>query len=52
MSSSSERMLGLLQELAGLDGAELNFADRQMRREEISREMKELADQKHESGTA
>jgi hypothetical protein len=42
-------MLLLLQELAALDCGELNLADRQMRRAEISREMKELADQKHES---
>jgi hypothetical protein len=47
MSSSSDRMLLLLQELAML-GKAANSADVQ-RREEISREMKELAERKHES---
>jgi len=52
VSNSSDRMLLLLQELATLKGGELNLAESQRRREEISREMKELADQKHESEAA
>jgi hypothetical protein len=52
MSNSSDRMLLLLQELATLNGGELNFADSQRRREEISREMKELADRKPEKSEA
>ncbi|HEY1660657.1 MAG TPA: hypothetical protein VGG14_20070 [Candidatus Sulfotelmatobacter sp.] len=52
MSSSSDRMLLLLQELATLNGGQLNFADSQRRREEISREMKELAAQKQEREAA
>jgi hypothetical protein len=46
MSESSNRMLLLLQELSLLDGEETNFAEKQKRRDEISREMKELAERK------
>jgi hypothetical protein len=46
MSESSTRMLSLLQELSLLAGDETNLADRQKRREEIGREMKELAEEK------
>jgi hypothetical protein len=46
MSESSNRMLLLLQELSLLGGEETNFAEKQKRRDEISREMKELAERK------
>jgi hypothetical protein len=42
MSESSNRMLSLLQELSLLRGEETNIANTK-RREEINREMKELA---------
>jgi hypothetical protein len=51
MSDSSNRMLLLLQELSQLDCEETNLADRQKRRDEISLEMKALAEAK-QSGTA
>jgi hypothetical protein len=48
MSDSSDRMVLLLQELAMLDNGELNLESRQERREEISREIKELAKRKED----
>jgi hypothetical protein len=52
MSESSDRMLLLLQELAALDAAEASFTNRERRREEIGREIKELAAQKQENDAA
>ena len=52
VSYSSEHMLLLLQELAVLNDEELNSAVRERRREEINREIKELAKQKQESEAA
>jgi hypothetical protein len=52
MTTSSDRMLLLLQELASLDAGALDSADRQQRREEINREIKELAKRKQESEAA
>lgn len=49
MSDSSDRMLLLLQELAAMDSGELKLAGAQKRREEISREIKELAQRKEAS---
>jgi len=46
VSDLSDRMLLLLQELAALDSGELNSTNSQKRREEIGREMKELARRK------
>jgi uncharacterized repeat protein (TIGR03803 family) len=52
VSDSSDRMLLLLQEMAALDTGELNVPDRQRRREEISREIKELAARKEQNEAA
>jgi hypothetical protein len=52
MTTSSDRMLLLLQELAGLDSGALALPDRQKRREEISREIKELAARNEQSEAA